>query len=72
MNNESTELTRAVYPAQSATEVWKAGGRPTAGGDGYTVSITPLEQKDGLSVCEISILKGETVVYILKEVASYE
>lgn len=72
MSNESTELTRAVYLAQSAAEVWKAGGQPTAGEDGYTVSITPLEQKDGLSVCEISVLKGETVVFTLKEVASYE
>lgn len=72
MSDESTDLTRAVYLAQSAAETWKAGGPPPAGQDGYTVTITPLSKEQGVTVCDISVLKGAQVIYTLKEVADYE
>lgn len=72
MSSESTDLTRAVYLAQSAAEVWKAGGQPVTETDGYTVAITPLDEAPDFRFCEISVLKGDQVIYTLEEVAACE
>ena len=64
MSNESTELTRAVYLAQSAAETWKAAGEnPGAGalaGEGYAVEI---EEEDGEADVTVT-WNGETVYTI--------
>ncbi len=72
MSRESTDLTRAVYLAQSAAESWKAGGQPVTQADGYTVTITPMSESQGLTVCQISVWKQDRVIFTLEEVASYE
>ena len=72
MSGESTDLTKAVYLAQTAAETWKAGGQPVTEAGGYTVAITPVSESQGLRVCQISVLKQDRVVFTLEEVAAYE
>jgi hypothetical protein len=66
LSRESTDLTHAVYLAQSAAEVWRAGDIPVhTQENGYTV----ITESTGADTCVITVSRNGTVLYTLEGVA---
>lgn len=67
---QSTDLTQAVYLAQTAAEVWKTGGTPNLQADDYTIALTNIQDNGPVRSCTISVTRKGTVLYTLEEVCS--
>ena len=65
MSLESTQLTQAVYLAQSAAEALRNGGGLPEVPEGYRCQVSRGET-DGLSTAEIEIFWGDTSLYALE------
>lgn len=71
MSLESTQLTQAVYLAQSAAEQWQANGQLPAGGEDPATGLsTQAQLTDGR--LDLEIYDGETLIYTLEGVARFE
>lgn len=70
MSRESTDLTQAVYLAQSAAELWKSGGTPNTTSGNYNIVFTNMKEQDGLRTCTISVSRDEQVMYVLEGVTA--
>lgn len=69
MSAESTDLTAAVYLAQTAAETWKSGGEPVGEQDGYEVRLTP-RRGTGAEACDVAIYREGRLIYEIKGVAA--
>lgn len=68
MSSQSTDLTNAVYLAQTAAETWKAGGQPAREQDGYEIALTPVEGAP--RTCDVAVYRAGGLIYTLEGVAA--
>ena len=70
MSRESTELTDAVYIAQSAAETWKAGQAPAGDWGDYRVTCEAGAEDASPRTCDITVWLDGVAVYKLEGVAA--
>ena len=70
MSRESTELTDAVYLAQSAAETWKAGQAPAGDWGDYRVTCEVGAEDASPRTCDITVWLDGVAVYKLEGVAA--
>ena len=70
MSRESTQLTDAVYAAQSAAEAWKAGQTPAEDWGEYRVTCEAGAEDASPRTCAITVWLDGRAIYTLEEVAA--
>lgn len=68
MSQESGELTDAVYVAQSAAELWRAGTQPPAQLEGYQITVQEDLDSGAVRSCTIAVARDGRLIYTLEGV----